>query len=205
MYLCCIVVAIDTTGNDVKGLSALRRRSRKADLCFLFRIQGQCIIHIIRMLLQSNADRISTLPEGRNPASALKILQLNINLCCSNCYVHIFGFLCNTCSRIFSFLRSSDLKRYSPSQKSAAILLCTDKIRETPGGVSLTRGNAYDCTDADFPKFASLHAFLQQSVFHSAGCNAFYKVLLCGKEQNHQRHHRNEGHCHHLAPLYDRF
>lgn len=89
--------------------------------------------------------------------------------------------------------------------KSAAILLCADKIRETPGGVSLTRGNAYNCTDADFSKFASLHAFLQQSVFHSAGCNAFYKVLLCGKKQNHQRHHRNEGHCHHLAPLYDRF
>lgn len=105
--------------------------------------------------------------------------------------------------QILRFQKNS--KRYSLSQKSAAILLCTDKIRETPGGVSLTRGNAYDCTDADFPKFASLHAFLPQSVFHSAGCNAFYKVLLCGKEQNHQRHHRNEGHCHHLAPLYDRF
>lgn len=80
-----------------------------------------------------------------------------------------------------------------------------NKIRETPGGVSLTRGNAYNCTDADFSKFASLHAFLQQSVLHSAGCNAFYKVLLCCKEQNHQRHNRNEGHCHNLAPLHDRF
>ena len=41
------------------------------------------------MLLKGDADRISTLTEGRNPASALKVLQLNINLCCSNCYVHI--------------------------------------------------------------------------------------------------------------------
>lgn len=95
-------------------------------------------------------------------------------------------------------------KIHGPFQKRIGPVL-KKQIRETPGGASLTRGNAYDCTDAAFSQFSSLQSALLQSVFHSAGCNTLYEVLLCGKEQDHQRHNRNEGHCHNLAPLYDGF
>ena len=82
---------------------------------------------------------------------------------------------------------------YSISHKSAAALLCKKQ----------NQGNA----GRRFPdeRKCMQQSVLLQSVFHSAGCNAFYEILLCCKEQDHQRHNRNEGHCHNLAPLHDRF